>query len=296
MLAAGLLARIQTLASRHAFRACDARHVSDTRHRSHLPRAPKVASAKVREVAMKRRMLVSWAATAVVAVVTAGCGSESPTGPAAAGGVVVQGVVLGKGASVSAADTQAPASSAKKVTVKVEGTSLTVDVSASGTFQFTGIPRGTFTLVFLADGVEIGRVVVSAAEGSEVKIVVQVTDSTLVLVEIKVENPGDSEDDDDTAGSSCVVNGGKAGERIELEGNVASGSSAQFYLTATGRTSSDVLVNAGSASFKCIGSAKTTSDSQCRDSVRGGARVHVRGALMSCAPAVVTASEVKVQK
>jgi hypothetical protein len=245
---------------------------------------------------MKRRVLVSCVAAVIAAVVTGGCGSESPTGSSAAGGVGVQGVVLGNGASVSAADTQTSASSAKKVTVKVDGTSLTVDVSASGTFQFTGIPSGTFTLVFLADGVEIGRVVVSAAEGSEVKIVVQVTDSTLVLVEIKVENPDQPEDDDDTTSSSCVVNGGKAGERIELEGTVASGSSANFYLTATGRSSTDVLVNAGSASFKCIGSAKTTSDSQCRDSVRGGARVHVRGTLMSCAPAVVTASEVKVQK
>jgi hypothetical protein len=243
---------------------------------------------------MKRRMLVSWAATVVAAMVTAGCGSESPTGPSAAGGVVVPGVVLGEGASVSAADTQTSASSAKKVTVKVEGTSLTVDVSASGTFQFTGIPSGTFTLIFMADGIEIGRVVVTAEEGSEVKIVVQVTDSTLVLIEIKVENP--DETDDDTASSSCVVNGGKAGERIELEGTVASGSSTQFNLTATGRSSADVVVNAGSASFKCIGSAKTTSDADCKASVKTGSRVHVRGPLMSCATAQVTASEVKVQK
>jgi hypothetical protein len=202
--------------------------------------------------------------------------------------------VLGGGASVSAADTQTSASSAKKVTVKVEGTSLTVDVSASGTFQFTDIPSGTFTLIFLVDGVEIGRVVVTAEEGSEVKIVVQVTDSTLVLVEIKVENPEEPADDDDTA-SSCVVNGGKAGERIELEGTVASGSSTQFDLTATGRSSAAVVVNASSASFKCIGSAKTTS-AECKASVKTGARVHVRGTLMSCTAAQVTANEVKVQK
>ena len=241
---------------------------------------------------MKRGMFLSWAAVVVAAFVTAGCGSESPTGPSTSGGVAVQGLVLGSGASsVSAADTQTSASSAKKVTVKVEGTSLTVDVSASGTFQFTGIPSGTFTLIFLADGVEIGRVVVSAVEGAEVKIVVQVTGSTLVLVEIKVENP-----DDDTASSSCVVNGGKEGERIELEGTVASGSSTQFNLTATGRSSGDVVVNADGASFDCIGSAKTTSDAECRASVKTGARVHVRGTLTSCATALVTASEVKVQK
>jgi len=242
---------------------------------------------------MKRRMLLSWLAVVVAAVVTGGCGSDSPTAPSA-GGVVVQGVVLGNGASsVSAADTQTSTSSAKKVTVKVEGTSFTVDVSASGTFQFTGIPSGTFTLVFLADGVEIGRVVVTAEEGSEVKIVVQVTGSTLVVVEIKVES---REPKDATTGSSCVVNGGKAGERIELEGTVASGSSTQFNLTATGRSSADVVVNASSASFKCIGSAKTTGDVACKASLKTGSRVHVRGTLMSCATAQVTAIEVMVQK
>jgi hypothetical protein len=245
---------------------------------------------------MKRGMLLSWAAVVVAAFVTAGCGSESPTGPSTNGGVAVQGLVLGSGAaSVSAADTQTSASGAKKVTVKVEGTSFTVDVSASGTFQFTGIPSGTFTLIFLADGVEIGRVVVTAEEGSEVKIVVQVTDSTLVLIEIKVEDPDDTEDDDATA-SSCVVNGGKAGEGIELEGTVASGDSSSFGLTATGRSSVPVQVNASTASFKCLGGGKPTSNAECKASVKTGARVHVRGQLTSCTVASVTAFEVKVQK
>lgn len=242
---------------------------------------------------MKRGVLVSLAAV-VAAVVSAGCGSDNPSGPSGSG-VVVQGVVLGEGASFTAADTQSSASSAKKVTVRVEGTSLNVDVSASGTFQFTGIPSGTFTLVFLADGVEIGRVVVTAEEGSEVKIVVQLTGATLVLVEIKVESP-DAAKDDGVAGSSCVVNGGKAGQRIELEGTVASGSYREFNLTATGRSSAPVAVSAGSASFKCIGSAKTAGDAECKASVTTGARVHVSGTLMSCAAAQVTASEVKVQK
>ena len=95
--------------------------------------------------------------------------------------------MLGDSASASAADTRTATAQAKKVTVKVEGTSMTVDVSANGTFQFTGIPSGTFTLVFLADGVEVGRVVVTAQDGNEVKIVVQVKDSQLVVVQIEVD-------------------------------------------------------------------------------------------------------------
>jgi len=244
---------------------------------------------------MKRGMLLSWVAAVVAAVVTGGCGSESPTAPSA-GGVVVQGVVLGDGASVTAAaDTQPASASAKKLTVRVDGTTLTVDVNANGTFELKGIPSGTFTLVFLADGVEVGRVVVSAAEGSEVKIVVQVTAGALVVIEIKVESaaPGTT-----PATSSCVVNGGTLGQGIELEGNVLSGSSAAFKLTANGRSSVPVDVNASSASFKCIGSAKTTSDADCKASVKQGAKVHVRGTLMTCSTsaAQVTATEVKVQK
>jgi hypothetical protein len=248
---------------------------------------------------MNRRVLEACVAAVIAAVVTGGCGSESPTG-SSAGGVGVQGVVLGNGASVSAADTQTSSSSAKKVTVKVEGTSLTVDVSASGTFQFTGIPSGTFTLVFLADGVEIGRVVVSAADGSEVKIVVQVTAGALVVVEIKVESPTPAASPGATpaTSSSCVINGGTQGQGIELEGDVSSGSSAGFKITANGRSSVPVDVNTSGASFRCIGSAKTTSDAECKASVKTGAKVHVSGTLTSCSSsaATVAASEVKVQK
>jgi hypothetical protein len=244
---------------------------------------------------MKRGMLLSWVAAVVAAVVTGGCGSDSPTAPSA-GGVVVQGVVLGDGASVTAAaDTQTASASAKKLTVRVDGTTLTVDVNANGTFELKGIPGGTFTLVFLSDGVEVGRVVVSAPEGSEVKIVVQVTAGALVVVEIKVESaePGTT-----PATSSCVMNGGTVGQGIELEGNVLSGSSAAFKLTVNGRSSVPVDVNASSAGFKCIGSAKTSNDADCKASVKEGAKVHVRGTLMTCTSlkAEVTATEVKVQK
>jgi len=242
---------------------------------------------------MKRRVLLPWVAAVVAAVATGGCGGESPTAPSAAGGVVVQGVVLGDGATFSAAAGAQTAAAARKLTVKVDGTTLTVDVSANGTFQLKGIPSGTFTLVFLADGVEIGRVVVSAADGSEVKIVVQVKAAELVVVEIKIESP---EPKDATASSSCVVNGGKAGAGIELEGNVTSGMAARFELAVSGRSSVPVVVNASSASFRCIGSAKTTSDAECKASVKFGAKVHVRGTLMSCTTAEVTAIEVKVQK
>jgi hypothetical protein len=245
---------------------------------------------------MARLVLMRWAAVFIAALMAVACGGESPTG-ANGGGVVVQGVVLGDGASVSAADTRAPqAAQAKKLTVKVEGSTLSVDVNANGTFQLTGIPSGTFTLVFLADGVEVGRVVVTAGDGSEVKIVVQVTAGQLIVVEIKIED-GSNASPPPTS-SSCSVNGGTVGQRIELEGNVASGSSASFDMSVNGRSGLPIKVNASSASFKCIGGAKTPSDAECKASVAAGAKVHVSGTLMTCttSSAEVTATEVKVQK
>ena len=140
--------------------------------------------------------------------------------------------MLGDGASFAASSGARPSSAkGQKVTVKVDGTTITADVSANGTFVLKGIASGTFTLVFLVDGVEIGRVVVTAEDGAEVKIVVQVKDSVLVVVDIKVERPhrraGPSP-------STCVVDGGKVGQGIELEGDVSSGSYASFKMAVNG--------------------------------------------------------------
>jgi len=246
---------------------------------------------------MNRRALLSWVVVAA-AVVAGACGGESPSSPSG-GGVVVQGVVLGDGAAVSASSgVPVAAAKSQKLTVKVEGSSITVEVSANGTFELKGVPAGTFTLVFLADGVEIGRIVVSAEEGSEVKIVVQVKDSVLVLVEIKVESSGSGPSPSPSSSpGSCLVSGGTIGRGIELEGNVTSGDYKAFTMSAAGVTGL-VDVSAEAASFRCIGSAKVASDAECKLSVKSPAKVHVRGALMTCssAKAGVTASEVKVQK
>jgi hypothetical protein len=244
---------------------------------------------------MNRRALLTMVAMAAV-IVAGACGGGSPSSPSS-GTVLVQGVVLGDSASVTASSgVPVAAAGNQKVTVKVDGTSITAEVSANGTFELKGIPSGTFTLIFLVDGVEIGRVVVTAEDGSEVKIVVQVKDSVLVLVEIKVE-AGGSAPGPSPSPASCLVNGGKVGQGIELEGNVASGDYKAFAMSAAG-ASGLVDVSAASAAFRCIGSAKTPTDAECKLSVKSGAKVHVRGTLMTCstAKAEVTASEVKVQK
>jgi hypothetical protein len=242
---------------------------------------------------MKRRKAIHWASALAAALIAAGCGGSSPTS-SAGGGVAVQGVVMSANASVSAADTRSTATTqASKITVRVDGTSLAVDVSASGTFVIKGIPSGTFTLVFLVDGVEIGRIEVTAADGSEVKIVVQVESSQLQVINLQVDGKDET---DTTKSASCGVNGGTLGQSIELEGDVTSGSSADFMLSVQGRASFPFEVKASNASFTCVGSSKSASD--CKSTVKAGAQVHVSGTLSACttSSATVTASDVKVQK
>ena len=246
---------------------------------------------------MNRRVLLAWVAVAA-AVIAPACGGGSPSSPSGSGGVAVQGVVLGDGTSFTASSGAGPSSAqAQKITVTVAGTSITAEVSANGTFELKGIPSGSFTLVFLVDGIKIGEVLISAPEGSEVKLVVQVKNSVLVVVEIKVESGGIAASPSPTS-STCWVNGGTVGQGIELEGDVTAGTSVAFKMAVNGRASTPVDVNASSASFRCIGGAKAPTDAECRASIKTLPKVHVSGRLDSCtaSAAVVIASEVKIQK
>jgi len=112
--------------------------------------------------------------------------------------------------------------------------------------------------------------------------------------EIKIQ--GDDDGDDD--GKSCMISGGKVGKKIQLEGTVASGSTTSFELRVNGNRAQGLVdVDAGDASFKCVGSKKVP-PAQCPAQVVTGAKVHVSGQLESCSStdALVAADEVKVQK
>lgn len=233
-------------------------------------------------------------------VAAAGCGGDSPSSPSG-GSVRVQGVVLGMGSAAAAGVTASDAikASGSTVTVTVEGTSATTTVSVNGTFELDGVPGGTFTLVFTKDGVEIGRVAITATGGAEVKITVQVQSTTIIVLELEVDDHDGGDGGTSTSPSACIISGGRVGSSIELEGNVASGNSSSFTMKVDGeRSGADVSVlTSGSTSFKCNGGAKLT-DAECKASVKAGVKVHVSGQLKTCssASAQVTAGEVKVQK
>jgi hypothetical protein len=243
---------------------------------------------------MGRRNLLAWVAAAVAAV-TLSCGGGGPSSPSGTG-VEVKGVVLSGASAVVASSGSHPATAkAQKVTVTVEGTTITAEVGADGTFVLKGVPSGDFTLVFTVDGVKIGEVPVSAPDDSEVKITVKVEASQVVLVDIKIEARDGSE-----VASTCVINGGRKGQGVELEGTVSSGNAALFNMTVNGgRAGALASVNAAGATYKCVGGSKKDTADECKALVaKGGAKVHVRGTLAECTTTVaeVTASEVKIQK
>ncbi len=242
---------------------------------------------------MRCRNLLTSVVVAVAAV-TLSCGGGGPSSPSGTG-VDVQGVVLSGATAVVASSGSHPSAKAQKVTVTVEGTTITAEVGADGTFVLKGVPSGEFTLVFTVDGVPIGEVKIEAPDGSEVKITVQVESSKLVVVNIKIEAPDGSE-----TASSCLINGGQTGQGVELEGTVSSGDSGLFNMTVNGgRAGGLATVTAGTATYRCIGGAKTDTVDECKALVaKGGAKVHVRGTLTNCTTtlAAVTATEVKIQK
>jgi hypothetical protein len=231
--------------------------------------------------------------TLAASLALSACGG-SPTSPSS-NGIVVQGTVL-SGSGVSTSDLTASSgspSSSSRITVTVQGTGISTTVSASGTFVLEGLQPGPFTLVFTKDGHQIGTVTLTVTSPTAaVKMVVEVTDSGVVLVELKV----DDKDATGSSTSSCLVSGARAGQPIELEGDVASGAAAEFKLDVGGQRARDLVdvVAAASATWQCVGQ----SGPDCKTQLKVGAKVHVRGTLTDCSPtaAQVMATEVKVQK
>jgi len=226
------------------------------------------------------------------------CGGSNPASPSG-GGVKLQGVVL-QNASVSAASASVSARSAQagKIVVTVqENPSLSVTVSGNGTFEIQSLPAGGFTLIFSVNGVVVGQITITAvSEGTTIKIVVKLSEQEVELVDLETDGDNGGSSGGDNGPKTCMIEGGKAGSNIELEGNVDSGTSSQFKMRANGNRSSALVdVAATAASYKCNGD-KGSAD--CKANLKAGVKVHVRGNLTICttSTASVTATEVMIQK
>ena len=106
--------------------------------------------------------------------------------------------------------------------------------------------------------------------------------------------PPDGTDTTADATKTCLINGGRVNEGIELEGSVNTVTGTSFEMAVNGqRASGPVTVDTSGASFSCAG-VKGTCDATL---LKTDARVHVRGTLTSCSmqAAQVKATEVKFQ-
>jgi len=231
----------------------------------------------------------------VAAAALTACGG-SPAGPS--GGLKLQGVLL-------SADGEAAVrgASAGRITITLrEDSRISTTASINGTFELQGLPADGFTLLFASGSTSLGRIGIPRAdETSQIKIVVQVTGSSVVLLDLSVEgasgNSNGNGNGNDNSAKSCLIEGGRVGQHIELEGIVDSGSSSGFKLRVNGnRAGALVDISSSGASFKCHGDK--SSSNECKATVAAGAQVHVKGTLTSCSTtaAAVTATEVMVQK
>src|SRR6185503_1663583 len=125
-----------------------------------------------------------------------GCGGESPAG--ASGAVVLRGTVVGDATAMASSSSAHAAAGGARITVTVaEDSSLTTTVAGNGTFELSGLPEGDFTLVFSSNGVELGTITITGVEpGTEIKITVRVTSTTVILIEIENADGDDDEGED----------------------------------------------------------------------------------------------------
>lgn len=243
-------------------------------------------------------LLVSIAVSAL-GLSLAACGGSNPSGPSGKGvslqGVVMNGAVGATGVTASDRAVAGGAKGTMVVTVQ-ERPSVSATVNANGTFELQDLPAGTFTLVFTIDGTIVGTITLTGiSEDAEVRIVVQVTPDGVILIEIRIEGPQTSPSPGTSPSpSACLIQGGRVGSNIELEGNVASGNSSLFTMEVQGNRAGLVDVNAASAAWRCVGQSAP----DCKAAFRTGNKVHVRGLLTTCSTsaALVNATEVKVQK
>ncbi len=233
------------------------------------------------------------------------CGGSNPASPSG-GGVKLQGVVLQSATGTAAsAGVSAMSAQAGKIVVTVqENPSLSVTVSGNGTFELQNLPAGGFTLIFSVNGVVVGQINITAvSEGTTIKIVVKVSEHEVELEDLETDEddngsivPSGGGNQGGNTAKTCMIEGGKVGSGIELEGNVDSGSSSLFKMRVNGNRSSGLVdVAAGGASYKCNGN-KGTAD--CKANLKAGVKVHVRGSLTACSTgaASVTATQVMIQK
>ena len=248
----------------------------------------------------------------------ASCGGPtSPSGAATLRGTVFDETAgasaVSEAAGVSAQSTANSSSVANVIVAVQEAPGLTATVAKDGTFTLNDLPTGTITLLFSRNGRELGTLSIEdvvAGELLEVKVKVRGNGVTLLDLQRTLAGPSPSPIANPSPNPSaspssavCIINGGRVGAAIEVEGSVSegNGTAGSFMLQVQGNRSAGlVAVDASAAAFQChpaSGPNAPTPDA-CKASVSPGAKVNVRGMLEACdaSTASANASNVIVQK
>ena len=227
---------------------------------------------------MRRRLAV---VTVLAAGVLSACGGGSPSGPSAAGGVTLEGRMLGGAAALPFRASAGSSAAADPITVSCqENPAITATVGGDGSFTLRGLPSGGFTLVFKQGAVTIGAFTFSEVKpNQEITITVALNGTTLTLVEQKRNGigHGDLEIEGLVQQLLCGVTGAPACTTV---------SESRFLID--GRT---VVARPGQTAIREGNAARTVND------VAVGRRVHVKGTWLPAegASQPVLASEIKLQ-
>ncbi len=253
---------------------------------------------------MTRRAGAVLLAAISIAFGPVGCGesSVSPTDFATEGPYITVvptsvAVVPGRGGPLGASDEPAMRVPLAAVTndpitiTVVQVPSISVTVLLGETATITGLPPGSYTLVFTQNGTKIGeQQVIGVQPGEQIHITVVFEGGSFVMVIVIIGNPPTP-----PPPPPCTFDGRAVGDSLQIEGEVLSGNGNAFRLDRNGNHQNDLFdVDASAAAYRCVGQAK----GNCKAALEAGAQVHVQGTFAGCTAdsILITASEVKVQK
>jgi hypothetical protein len=199
----------------------------------------------------------------VLALRLAACGGN-PNGPSDQG-VTLQGTVVGS--TFSSASLRSTPNAVVTVYV-LDHPEMTATVGADGTFTMRGLPEGGFTLVFLSDGTEIGRLAFSEVMPNQaITITIAISGGAVALVEERRNGIGHGDLEIEGRVDSIIVVNPAGDSKFMIDGHT-------------------VIARPGETAIREGNRARTVTD------VVPGRQVHVKGVWLPAPAGLASTQEV----
>jgi hypothetical protein len=187
---------------------------------------------------MKLKQARFVAVIAVLAFRLAACGGN-PVGPSE--GVTLEGTVVAS--TFGSASVRGTPATLLTVVV-AENPAMTTTIGSDGRFTLRGLPEGSFTLIFLSDGAEIGRLTFSEVMPNQaLTVTVSITD-TVVLLEERRNGMGHGDLEIEGRVDQVLVANPNGDSRFVIDGRTVIARPGQTAIREgnSGRSVTDVLV------------------------------------------------------